>query len=197
MHNNIKKCANVKKSARHDRESWIEIQCEEAEKGLKLGNTRQAYGLIKMLGKKFVPRLNVIRNKEGTILHSKEEVKQRWTQYCSSLYKDPGGGDTMVKELEEITPLNNDDPQDILYCEIREAIHTLKKNKSPGSDGITSEMLQAGGEQLAHEIHKLCNKAWHESTIPGEWGKSILVPIQKKGDLSERSLSSITLEKYY
>jgi hypothetical protein len=180
-------CKNVKKSARQDKENWIDEQCEEVEKGLKIGNTRQAYSLIKMLGKKFVPRLNVIRNKEGTILQSKEEVKHRWTQYCSSLYKDPGGGDRMVKELEEITPVNNEDPQDILYSEVQEAIRTLKKNKSPGSDGITSEMLQAGGEQLAHEIHKLCNKAWDEGTIPGEWGKSILVPIPKKGDLSECS----------
>ena len=45
-------------------------------------------------------------------------------------------------------------------------------------------MLQAGGEQLTRQIHKLCNKAWHEGTIPEEWSKSILVPIPKKGDLS-------------
>ena len=48
-------------------------------------------------------------------------------------------------------------------------------------------MLQAGGDQLAREIHKLCNKAWHEGMIPEEWGKSILVPIQKKGELSNCS----------
>ena len=46
-------------------------------------------------------------------------------------------------------------------------------------------MIQAGGEQLTHEIHSLCNKAWHEGVIPEEWGKSILIPIPKKGDLSE------------
>ncbi len=93
----------------------------------------------------------------------------------------------MVKELEEIAPLQNEDPQDILYSEVQAAIQALKRNKSPGSDGITAEMLQAGGEQLARQIHKLCNKAWHEGTIPEEWGKSILVPIPKKGDLSNCS----------
>lgn len=90
-----------------------------------------------MLGNKFVCRLNVIRNKEGIIVQSKEEVKQRWTQYCSSLYQDHGGADRMVKELEEITPINNEDPQDILYSEVQEAIRALKMNKSPGLDGIT------------------------------------------------------------
>ena len=46
-------------------------------------------------------------------------------------------------------------------------------------------MIQAGGEQLVRQIHLLCNKAWNESTIPEEWSKSILIPIPKKGDLSQ------------
>ena len=93
----------------------------------------------------------------------------------------------MVKELEEITPPSDEDPQDILCAEVQKAIRSLKCNKSPGSDGVTAEMLQAGGEQLARQIHKLCNKAWHEGTIPEEWSKSIRVPIPKKGDLSHQS----------
>ncbi|CAF3185570.1 unnamed protein product [Rotaria socialis] len=127
----------------------------------------------------------MIRNQDGRMQQSKEDVKQRWTQYCSGLYKNEGGGDEMVKELEGIFPSYKEDPQDILYSEVEEAIRTLKSNKSPGSDGITAEMIQAGGEQLTHEIHSLCNKAWHEGVIPEEWGKSILIPIPKKGDLSE------------
>ena len=75
-----------------------------------------------MLGKKPTPRVNVVRNQEGTMLQSKDEIKQRWTQYCSSLYKEHGGGEGMVKELEEITPPNNDDSHDILYAEVEGAI---------------------------------------------------------------------------
>ena len=63
----------------------------------------------------------------------------------------------------------------------------LKINKSPRPDRITAEVLQAEGEQLAHEIHKLCNKAWNEGTVPEDWNKPIPVPIPKKGDLSECS----------
>ena len=180
-------CKKVKKSARQDKEHWIQDQCEQVDKGLNIGNTRQAYSLIKMLGKKPTPRVNVLRNQEGTMLQSKDEIKQRWTQYCSSLYKDHGGGEGMVKELEETTTPNNDDSHDILYSEVKYAINTVNRNKNPGSDGITAEMLQAGGEQLARQIHTLCNKAWEEGTIPEEWGKSILVPLPKKGDLSHCS----------
>ena len=93
----------------------------------------------------------------------------------------------MVKELDEITPPKNDDFHDILYSEVEEAINTLKINKSLGSDRITAELLQTGGKRPARQMHKLCNKAWKEGTIPVEWGKSILVPIPKKGDLSDYS----------
>ena len=93
----------------------------------------------------------------------------------------------MLKELEEITLPNNEEPQRLLYSEVEGAVDTLKRNKSPGSDGITAELLQAGGEQLARQMLKLCNKAWEEGTISDEWGKSILVPLPKKGDLSHCS----------
>ena len=180
-------CRRVKISARKDKEQWVHDQCEQAEKGLNVGNTREAYSLLKMLRKEFVPRLNVIRNQQGTMLQSKDEIKQRWTQYCSSLYKDTGGGDRMVQELEDIAPPGGSDEVDILYSEVQAAIRVLKQNKSPGSDGIIAEMIQAGGEPLARQIHMLCNKAWREGTIPEEWGKSILIPIPKKGDLSNCS----------
>ena len=111
-------CKKVKKSARQDKENWIQNQCEEIDKGLQVGNTRQAYSLIKVLKNKVSPQLNMIRNAEATMLQSKDEIKERWTQYCSSLYKEPGGGDQMVRELEEITPLNDEDPEDILYAEV-------------------------------------------------------------------------------
>lgn len=72
-----------------------------------------------MLKKEFVPRLNVIRKKEGTMLQSNGDIKRRWTQYCSSLYKDPGGEDCMVEDLREITPPGDEDPP--------AAIKSLKK----------------------------------------------------------------------
>ena len=52
----------------------------------------------------------------------------------------------MLKELEEITLPNNEEPPRLLYSEVEGAVDTLKRNKSPGSDGITAEMRQAGGE---------------------------------------------------
>jgi hypothetical protein len=56
----------------------------------------------------------------------------------------------------------------------------LKKYKSPGSDQIPAELIQAGGEILLSAIHKLCS-VWNKEEFPDQWKKSIIVAVQKKG----------------
>jgi hypothetical protein len=46
--------------------------------------------------------------------------------------------------------------------EVEIAIAKLKKYKSPGSDQIPAELIQAGGEILLSEIHKLINSVWNK-----------------------------------
>jgi hypothetical protein len=58
----------------------------------------------------------------------------------------------------------------------------LKKYKSPGSDEISADMIQAGGEILLSVIHKLINSVWNKEELPDQWKESIIVPIHKKGD---------------
>jgi hypothetical protein len=45
-------------------------------------------------------------------------------------------------------------------------IANLKRYKSPGSDQIPAELIQAGGEILGSKIHKLINSLWNEEELP-------------------------------
>jgi hypothetical protein len=45
--------------------------------------------------------------------------------------------------------------------EVEIAIAKLKKYKSPGSDQIPAELIQAVGEILLSAIHKLINSVWN------------------------------------
>jgi sorting nexin-29 len=58
----------------------------------------------------------------------------------------------------------------------------LKSYKSPGIDQIPAELIQAGGNTLRSETHRLINCIWNKEELPGQWKKSIIVPIYKKGD---------------
>jgi hypothetical protein len=62
---------------------------------------------------------------------------------------------------------------------LRFAITKLKKYESPGSDQVSAEMIQAGGEILLFAIHKLVNSVWNKEELPDQWKKSITVPVHK------------------
>jgi hypothetical protein len=62
------------------------------------------------------------------------------------------------------------------------AIVKLKRYKSPGSDKIPAELIQAGGETLRSKIHKLINSSWSKKELPDQWKEYIILPINKMGD---------------
>jgi hypothetical protein len=69
--------------------------------------------------------------------------------------------------------------------EVEIAIVKLKKYKSPGSDQILAELIQAGGETLQSEIHKLIDSIWSKEELPDQWKVSNTVPICKKSDKTD------------
>jgi hypothetical protein len=56
----------------------------------------------------------------------------------------------------------------------------LKKYKSPGSDQILAELIQAGGEKLLSAVHSLINAIRSNEELPDQWQESIIVPIKKR-----------------
>jgi hypothetical protein len=50
--------------------------------------------------------------------------------------------------------------------EVETAIVKLKMYKLPGSDQIPVELIQAGGETLQSDIHKLINYIWYKEELP-------------------------------
>jgi hypothetical protein len=69
--------------------------------------------------------------------------------------------------------------------EVEIAIANLERYKSPGSDQIPAELIQAGGEILLSAIHKLINSVWIKKELSDQWKESIIVPIHKKGDKTD------------
>jgi hypothetical protein len=70
----------------------------------------------------------------------------------------------------------------------------LKRYKSPGSDQILAELIQAGVEILQSEIHKLINSILNKKELPDQWKESIIVPIHKQGG---KTVVSIVGYHYY
>jgi hypothetical protein len=67
---------------------------------------------------------------------------------------------------------------------MKTAIAKLKRYKSPGSDQILAELIQAGGEILRFKIHKLI---WNKEKLPDHLKESVIVTVHKKGDKTDCS----------
>jgi hypothetical protein len=85
-----------------------------------------------------------------------------WKNYFSQLLNVHRVSDVRQIEIHTAEPLV---PEPSPF-EVEIAIAKLKKYKSPGSDQIPAELIQAGGETLQSEIHKLINSIWSEKELP-------------------------------
>jgi hypothetical protein len=87
---------------------------------------------------------------------------------------------TEIHRAEPLVP-------DLSPCEVKTVTAKLKRYKLPGSDQIPTEMIQAGGETLWPEIHKLINCIWNKGELPDKWNVSIIVPVHKNCDKTDCS----------
>jgi hypothetical protein len=60
-------------------------------------------------------------------------------------------------------------------------LQSWKKYKSPGTDEILAELIQAGGEILLSVIHKLTDFLLNKEELRDQWKEFIIVPVHKKG----------------
>jgi hypothetical protein len=78
-------------------------------------------------------------------------ILNRWSNYFFCLLNVHSVSDGRQMEIHTAEPLVSD-PNNF---EVEIAIAELKKYKSSGSNQIAAELIQAGGETLQSEIHKL------------------------------------------
>ncbi|CAF5042879.1 unnamed protein product, partial [Rotaria magnacalcarata] len=67
--------------------------------------------------------------------------------------------------------------------EIQLALSQMKSKKAPGNDGITVDILKAGGTPVLIWLKELFVEMWGNERIPENWSSAILIPLFKnKGD---------------
>jgi hypothetical protein len=64
-------------------------------------------------------------------------------------------------------------------------ISKSKKYKSPGTNQIEAELIQAGSEILPSAIHKLINSIWNKEELPDQWNESITLQVHKRNDKTD------------
>ena len=128
-----------------------------------------------------------VKDSEGNVLMEPNAVKSRWNEYFECLLNvDDGRRAQLTEDGIERGNEDLDVEFEVSLEEVIKAVKKLKKGKSPGIDGITSEMLIYGGESLLKWLTRVCNVCVAEEEVPVDWMRAIIVPIYKgKGDRNE------------
>jgi hypothetical protein len=92
-------------------------------------------------------RNNLVKDENGDLLADSHSILNRWKNYFSQLLNLHNG--SVVRQIEvymaeTLVP-------GLSRLEVAIAIQNLKKYKSPGSDQIPAELIQAGGKILLSE----------------------------------------------
>jgi hypothetical protein len=64
------------------------------------------------------------------------------------------------------------------YFKVKICNENLKSHKFPGIDQILAEVIQAEGNTLCSEIHKLINSIWNKE-VSEQWKESLLHQFMK------------------
>lgn len=105
-----------------------------------------------------------------------------WKNYVEELFDDE-------RQEHNIDSIQGDEGPEITKEEILYAIKTMKNGKSPGPDGLTSELLKLVEGDSVNTLVDLFNCIYKTGEIPKEWLLSTFVTIPKKANAKHRTIS--------
>ena len=175
---------NIQKRCRKDKEKFLSNICQEIESHSHRNETKDLFQKVKLLAREFKPRNYAIESEHGTVVGDTEAILNVWQKYCTELFKEQNDLDEEDKTYNTNEVVHE---PDIMQAEVEEAIAHLKKDKSPGCDNISGELLQNLGEHGAKILTDLCNIIWKHGQWPKDWSTSIFIPLHKKGKTTKCS----------
>jgi hypothetical protein len=105
-----------------------------------------------------------VKDENEDLLADSHNILNRWKNYFSQLLKVHNVSDVKQIEVNTAEPLIPGPSR----LEVGIGIAKLEKYKSPGSDQIPGELIQAGAEILLPAIHKLINSVWNKEELPDQ-----------------------------
>ena len=159
---------------------------------------REVYQKKNILIGKSYKRASQTRNASDVIIIKDEGARlQRRAKYFEGLLNADEPEETLdfsAYEVSEELDINMEPPG---REKLNKTISLLRRNKAPGVDNITSVILKDGGEAVREWLLCIYQLVWQIKVAPEEWGKGIILPLSKKGDLPTASPSSILSGKAF
>ncbi|KAK3543889.1 hypothetical protein QTP70_030272 [Hemibagrus guttatus] len=160
-------------------ELYTRLDTREGEKDLyRLARQRDRDG-------KDMQQVRVIKDRDGRVLTSEENVQRRWKEYFEELMNEENEREKRVEGVNSVEQKVDKIRKD----EVRKALKRMKSGKAVGPDDIPVEVWKCLGEAAVEFLANLFNRVLESERMPEEWRRSVLVPIFKnKGDVQSCSI---------
>ena len=140
--------------------------------------------LGKSAPKKFWKKVNQFRNKKVSMTGdlSVGEFQEHFHRIMNN--QNLGGHDRSYVFPESNIQVEELDKH-ISESEVLKAIHSLKRGKSPGFDGILGDFFIDAKDFMVPYLVIIYNKIYESGVYPESWCKGLIVPIHKRGDRND------------
>ncbi|PNF27158.1 hypothetical protein B7P43_G08536, partial [Cryptotermes secundus] len=142
---------------RNKKREYLKDKIDDLAMNSKHKNIRDLYRGINDFKRAYQPSSNLVKDENGDLL-ADSHILNRWRNYFSQLLNVHRVSDVRQTEIhtaESLVPAASP-------FEVESAIANFKRYKSPGSDQILAELIQAGSEILHSKIHNLITSVWHK-----------------------------------
>ena len=176
---------SLNKSYEEDEAAALSKQIDDLKRADETGDYTTTWKIIHDLSGKNKSQNIKVKKRDGSLPASENELLAEWREHFSSILNNDNGPPSSELPLPSATdlPILTDPPS---REETVEAIDAMKTNKAAGLDcAITAEALQAGGGSMVNMIHDFCTEVYTTASPPQQWTTNIIVPLPKKGDLSQ------------
>ena len=179
----------TRKAVRDVKNRWFQTKAAEASAGRNDGKVvwkcirdiqRSRRGLVPV-------RVTVVKDEDGRPCTTPELQPQQWQQHfmkvlnVQSLFTEDEVDCVRHRQVrEEMAEPPNEE-------ELLDAVMKLRNGKAAGESGILPEMVKAAccDGNFVEMLLELVTEVWTESGVPADWSDAVLIPIPKKGDLSQ------------
>ena len=164
----IKKTVKKKRRirARRKRKEHIEAMLE---------NNKGPKEVMKTSQRKIISEM---RNSEGEIKTDQKQI----LSICAKFYQDLYSSKQQNSCNKDATDTDSTKVPLFMEAEIEKALKEMKKNKSPGNDQLTSDIIRLGGYEALKQITTIFNNILRTQKIPHEWKEAKIIILFKKGD---------------
>ena len=126
-----------------------------------------------------------ISDNAGISINTFKEYFANLSNDLSNCYNEEAEYFCRQHDFNNLSSFNTELDQPITVSEIRCAVKSLKRNKTPGNDQLLNEYFVECIDILASHLCDIFNGILNSGYYPASWMEGLIIPLHKKGDKSE------------